>query len=646
MPSSVRQGHGPTRRRSPFTAALAAVTVGALLVAGFTTGAGARPVDAAASAVTSTFVPVGPLRLADTRETPCGCSDPTATTITVQIAGQPGIPDDAVAATIVVTATPVAAPGFVTVHPAGTDRPLASTLNTRTDRVVANSTIVQLGSDGALALYRHTPGDLIVDVTGVFVEAATARAGRFVPVTSRRIADTRDGVGGTTGPIGPSGDLVVPLPDGIAPDATALAVTVTSVGDESPGFVASRRTGDPVRPTSFLNVNGNGAAVAATAILPVSAGGLTLRSHHRGHLVVDLLGWFTGPSAADSSDGLFVPMTPRRLLDTRTTGPRAWPGGTVEVDPGTPGAAALVTNVTVTAADRAGFVTAYPARTPRPGTSTLNPAMHDHTLANLAITTPSNVGLAYFASSGADVIVDVTGRFTGTAAAATEPPAANAPGRSRVLMVGDSTLAAVPLYWRSQSAFIGFDGIVDAASCRRLMRPSCLSNVTGIIPNTAVEAILGTPGTIDILVVKAGYNDWFSDFPTEFDAVVRAGRAKGAHTIIWMNFTEEGVNRPRARQAYLENNIDLNWLVTLPQYSDVLLADWRAYVRSAPANWTYDGTHLTEFGSWLATDYISRWVAAVEHRPCPAPWGPGGPVFDPCPKPELIGAVPDVLSLY
>jgi hypothetical protein len=646
MPSSVRQGYGSHRGRRRASATVAGAIVAALIVAGVTAGATDSPVSAAATGVTSAYVPVGPLRLADTRLTPCGCSDPTASTITVDIAGHPGIPDGAVAASVVVTATPVASPGFVTVHPSGVVRPLASTLNTRTDRVVANSTIVQLGTDGALALYRHTPGDLIVDVTGVFVEATTARAGRFVPVTSRRIADTRDGVGGTTGPIGPDGDLAVPLPDGVPADATALAVTVTGVGDEAPGFVASRRTGDPVRSTSFLNVNGNGGAVAATAILPVSASGLTLRSHHRGHLVVDLLGWFTGPSAPDSTDGLFVPMTPQRLLDTRATGPRAWPGGTVEVDPAIADAAALVTNVTATAADRAGFITAYPARTPRPGVSTVNPAMHDHTLANLAITTPSNAGLAYFASSGADVIVDVTGRFTGTGVTATEPPAANAPGRSRVFMVGDSTLAAVPLYWRSQSAFIGFDGIVDAASCRRLSRPSCLSNVTGIIPNTAVEAILGTPGTIDILVVKAGYNDWFSDFPAEFDAVVRAGRAKGAHTIVWMNFTEEGVNRPRARQAYLENNIDLHWLVTLPQYSDVLLADWRAYVRSAPANWTYDGTHLTEFGSWLATDYISRWIAAVEHRPCPAPWGPGGPVFTPCPKPELIGAVPDVLSLY
>jgi hypothetical protein len=386
--------------------------------------------------------------------------------------------------------------------------------------------------------------------------------------------------------------------------------------------------------------------VAATAILPVSDRGLTLHTKHRGHLIVDLLGWFTGPSAASSTSGLFVPMLPERLLDTRNDGPRAWPGGTVELETSIVGAGSLVTNVTATYVDRAGYVTAFPARTRRPNVSTLNPAMHDHTLANLAITRLSTSGLAYYATSGADIVVDVTGRFTGTPVEATEDVAPNAPARSRVLMVGDSTLAAVPLYASAQSAFIGFDGIVDAASCRRLLRPSCLSDITGVIPNTAVEAIMWTPGRIDVLVVKAGYNDWFSDFPREFDAVVQAGRAKGAHTIVWMDYTEEGVDRPRARQAYLENNVDLYRLVALPQYADVLLADWRSYVRTAPTEWTYDGTHLTELGAWLATDYISRFIAAVEHRPCPKPWGPGGAVFTPCPKPELIGAVPDVRALY
>jgi hypothetical protein len=282
---------------------------------------------------------------------------------------------------------------------------------------------------------------------------------------------------------------------------------------------------------------------------------------------------------------------------------------------------------------------------PRPDTSTLNPAMHDHTLANLAITRLSDRGLAYYSHSGSDIVVDVTGMFTGSTIQATQPAPPNVPGSSRVFLVGDSTLAAVPqLHPQSQSAFIGFEGIVDAKSCRRLLRPSCLSNVTHVVPNTAVEAILETPGNIDVLVVKAGYNDWNSNFPLEFDAVVNAGRAKGAHTILWLSYTEN-TNSPKSPEAYQENNADLYRLVTLPQYSDVLLADWRAYTANL-TDWTWDGSHLTEIGSWLTTDYVSRWIAAIEHRPCTRPWGPGGASFDPCPIPDRIGPVPDVRSLY
>jgi hypothetical protein len=622
------------RARRPLLAGAAA-----LAAAGFATAATAP--DAAAAESTSAYVAVGPLRLADTRERPCGCTAIDASTISVAVAGRDGVPDDAVAVAVVVTATQTAGPGFVTVWPGGGSQPVVSTLNTRTDRVVANSAIVQLGDDGDISLYRSRPGDLVVDITGVFVVADESTAGRFVPVTSRRLADTR-----RTGIVPAGGDLEVPLPSGVPGDATALALTVTSVGDETPGYVSSRPAGARATTTSFLNVNGSGQAVAATAILPVSPDGLVLRTRHRGHLVVDLLGWFTGPSADPGTDGLFVPIRPERLLDTRVDGPRAWPGGTVELAGAPAAAGALVTNVTATFADRAGYVTAFPARTERPGVSTLNPAMHDHTVANLAITRPSTAGLAYFASSGADVVVDVTGRFTGSAVAATEARAPNAAPRSRVLMVGDSTLSTLPLYTDSQRAFIGFDPVIDADNCRRLVRPSCLSNVTGRIPNTILEAITGAPGTYDMVVVRAGYNDWNSDFPAEFDAVVRASRAKGAHTIIWMSYTAAWSKSPNALRAYQENNADLFRLVTLPQYADVILADLDAYTRTALPSWTYDGAHLTEYGTWLVTDYIARFVAAMEHRPCPKPWGPGGATYSPCPKPEAIGAVPDVRALY
>ena len=97
-------------------------------------------------------------------------------------------------------------------------------------------------------------------------------------------------------------------------------------------------------------------SVASSVILPTSPAGLTITATGGGHLVVDLLGWFTGPGAAESDDGLFVPLAPTRLLDTRVDRPRLWPDGTIELANPVPGAASLSTNVTLTLADRRGFV--------------------------------------------------------------------------------------------------------------------------------------------------------------------------------------------------------------------------------------------------------------------------------------------------
>ena len=235
----------------------------------------------------------------------------------MQVAGRPHVPANAVAVSVTITAPETSGPGFVTLYPGGTARPLVSVLNTRTDRPVANSAIIQLGASGAIDLYENVPGDLIVDITGAFVATVSTRAGRFVPVATRRVLDTRE-PGPLAGALPAGGEITLPLPDGVPADAVALAVNVTSVGDTTPGYLSARPAGTPLQVTSFLNTNGSGQAVAATTIAPASPSGITLYSHGGGHVVVDLLGWFTGPSADDTGEGLFVPIGPQpRARHTR-----------------------------------------------------------------------------------------------------------------------------------------------------------------------------------------------------------------------------------------------------------------------------------------------------------------------------------------
>ena len=615
----------------------AAVAVGAILP-----GAGPPPV-AASVPTTSALVPVGPVRVADTRRQQCGCTRLDPATLRIGIADRAGIPADAIAAAITVTALRTPAPGFVTVSPAGLSRPDVSTANTRPDRIVANAAIVPLGADGAIDLYSSEPGEIVVDVMAVFVPATSARAGRYRPSAGIRLLDTRT-ASPPSGMLPVGGSLRVPLPAGVDEDATAVVVNVTSVRATAWGHLSARPTGAEAVTTSFLNPDGSGAPVAGATIVPVGPHGFDIDSAAGGHLVVDLLGWFTGPNAEASTSGLFVPSTPRRLLDTREGDERVNADGGLEIAPPVTDAAALVTNVTVVRPDRRGFVTAHAAGRRVPGTSTVNPAFWNHTVANFAITRMSDRGVAYRASVGVDLAVDLTGWFTGEPAEATDPPPTNAASPARVLLVGDSTLDALDAYPWTQAALEGFEGLVDAASCRRLLRPSCRSDKTGLTPNTAVQAIESAPGALDIVVVKAGYNDWFSDFPAEFDAVVRAARAKGAHTVLWMTYNER-VSRVTAQRAYRENNVDLRRLAPLPDYSDVHLADWFAY-SDARQDWFYDGTHLTPSGTWALADYISRWIAAIEHRPCPRPWTLGGTVSDPCRSPDDGPPVPDPQSLY
>jgi hypothetical protein len=607
------------------------------------------PVAEAAVPATSAFLPIGPVRLADTRNATCGCAQLADNTIRVAVTGRddvPRVPADAVAAAVTITALTTPTPGFVTAYPGGSVRPTTSTLNTRPERVVANSSIIPLGADGTIDVYVFVDGvvgtDVVVDLTGVFVPTDQASAGRFVATAPNRIADTRVGPA-----LAPGGTLTVPLPDGVDADATALAVNITSVNDVQPGFVESWPAGALGNGTSFLNLNGSGQPVAAAAIQPVSGGGLTLTTTAGGHLIVDVVGWFTGAGAPPSADGLFVPIAPRRLLDTRTDGSRLWPGGTIELPVPAEVAAtsSFVTNLTIVRADWRGFVTAFAAGTARPNTSAVNAIQHDHTVANLAITPVSTRGMSYYSLGGTHLVVDATGLFTGTPVQPTLPPPSNTVRLPRVLVVGDSAMAVLNVYTEARRAYGGFDVVLEADNCRRLVYRSCLSPATNRIPTTALEAIDAAAGPFDIVYIDAGHNDWHDpDFGWQFDLIVQAARRRGAAQVIWATYAESA-RGDKERAAYAENNANLRYLTSLPQYADVMLADWSTYSSSHP-DWFYDGTHMRLGGAWGQADYLGRWIAAIAHIPCPRAWAPGAALPDPCPHPDWIGPPADPMSLY
>ena len=180
--------------------------------------------------------------------------------------------------------------------------------------------------------------------------------------------------------------------------------------------------------SSILNVDQAGQTRAAAGIFPVSSSGVALYLSGGGHIVVDLLGYFTGPSAGSGTDGLFTAYDPTRLLDTRGASPLGngvalYPGGGLELAVSQGGSIAYnVTSVDGTG----GYVTAFPAGTARPNTSTVNSVGGSDIVANFAITQVSNRGLGFFSQSQTHLLADLQGWFSGPSAAATQPPPANA----------------------------------------------------------------------------------------------------------------------------------------------------------------------------------------------------------------------------
>ncbi len=141
----------------------------------FTLSAAHLVVDVSGTLPSATFTALAsPRRVLDTRPgeaTADGASvgdgtQPGGGSLQLDVGGRVDIPETASAVVLNVTVVGPKSPGFVTVHPRGSERPTASNLNHLTGGVVPNLVVARLGSDGRICLFTSAPTDLIVDVAG------------------------------------------------------------------------------------------------------------------------------------------------------------------------------------------------------------------------------------------------------------------------------------------------------------------------------------------------------------------------------------------------------------------------------------------------------------------------------------------------
>ena len=226
-----------------------------------------------------------------------------------------------------------------------------------------------------------------------------------------------------------SSDLQSGLPAG----ATAAVVNITVTRTTGPGFVQAAAAGSlQVGTSSVLNVAGPGQSIAGLTIVPLSADGrIDVYTLGGADVLVDLFGWFTGDDAEVNDSGLFVPLTPERIFDSRratSMNPNTFtsdPGGCCSGSDAALGFASLqgrssavFLNATAIARGETGFI-----RIGGNNSSTFSTVNHPATgaIANAALVPTPGTGTKAAMNSGgaarAGVVrpalaVDITGFFT------------------------------------------------------------------------------------------------------------------------------------------------------------------------------------------------------------------------------------------
>jgi uncharacterized repeat protein (TIGR01451 family) len=381
----------------------------------------------AASAPSARFVPVVPCRIADTRAAAGPFGGPVMAGGSTRSFAIPesacAIPATALAYSLNVTVVPRGPLSYLTLWPAGLDRPLVSTLNSFQGTVAANAAIVPAGTNGAVSVYVTGTTDVILDIDGYFDAASDSNSYSFYPTQPCRIADTRMAAGPLGAPSLPAGqsrDFPVPSSScGMPSTATAYSLNVTVVPDPVVrylGYLTTWPAGQP-RPNSSTLNSWTGKVVANAAIVPAgAAGAVSVYVPNPTDVILDANGYFAPPGSPGALS--FYPVTPCRVADTRgAAGPTmdartsrsfAIPASGCFV-PST--AAAYSVNVTVVPQGPLSYLTAWPAGSPRPPVSTLN-SLDASVVANAAIVPAGAEGaISVFVTGRTDVILDINGYF-------------------------------------------------------------------------------------------------------------------------------------------------------------------------------------------------------------------------------------------
>lgn len=379
-------------------------------------GALQPPPKAAPSGPAVGFQPLTPARLVDTRDDLGATRLDAGVTKVLQIAGRGGVPNGSSAVSANFTVVAPSGAGYLTAWNCSANRPVVSTVNFSGGEVTPNAATIPLDVNGQLCVFANVDTDLVVDVNGFYGPGGAAR---FTPVSPVRLMDSRENLG-ANGPVaaGTTVELPVAGTAGVPAGAAAVTLNVTSTDARLDGYVTVYSCDGPRPVVSNLNPS-RGRVRPNLVVTPVSASGtVCLFTLNETHLVVDVTGFLSTGSVRR-----FTPSEPFRFLDTRDrvrpevnagTGGNLVQAGQTLVIPiagvrGVPvGAKAVSLNLTVTNAQRDGFITAWPCGE-RPVASTANYEVNAPVSNGAQLPLSADGSLCLYSSQTAHVVLDVNG---------------------------------------------------------------------------------------------------------------------------------------------------------------------------------------------------------------------------------------------
>lgn len=214
----------------------------------------------------------------------------------LMVNGRGGVPSDAAAVIVNVTAVGPNAAGFVTVHPCLASLPTAASLNFTAGTNRGNELIAEVSAAGEICLFTSGGVHLTVDVVG-YVPAGSS----LTPTGPARLLDTRPGEITIDGQNAGSGQrlagselmMTVAGRAGVPVGVTAAVINVTSVGATGTGFVTVHPCVTPRPLASSLNyvggVNGGNEIIATLD----SNGAICLYTSEQTQLTADVVAYLT-----------------------------------------------------------------------------------------------------------------------------------------------------------------------------------------------------------------------------------------------------------------------------------------------------------------------------------------------------------------